>query len=119
MKIRIQGDRVRLRLSQTEVDLVGNGEVVSEKTHFGATSLTYALQMSDKISSLTATFNNTQIQVLVPAAKAREWAGSDLVGLESKEHSIPHILIEKDFQCLTDRSSEDESDLFPNPNLTC
>ncbi|MEZ4932033.1 MAG: hypothetical protein R2788_07940 [Saprospiraceae bacterium] len=53
---------------------------------------------------------------------ATDWSRSDEVGLEDDmplgDGNALHILVEKDFKCLTERS-EDESDLFPNPNENC
>ncbi|MCF8244294.1 MAG: hypothetical protein K9J37_05770 [Saprospiraceae bacterium] len=127
MKIRIQGNSIRLRLSQPEVAAFIETGSVSESTHFGGqpgAMLTYALERSDQ-PELTATFSGNKICVLVPAELGVIWANSE------QEVSIEHvvippsgvgglrILVEKDFKCLTDRPGVDESDNFPNPSHSC
>ncbi|MCB0734718.1 MAG: hypothetical protein H6608_06495 [Flavobacteriales bacterium] len=118
MKIRILGDRVRLRLSQTEVERIGQGGSVSENTNFPNRIFSYRLVTHSGDPDIRAEYAHDAITISVNGKLATQWAQSDQVGLESASGSKLHILIEKDFQCLTDRS-EDESDLFPNPNETC
>lgn len=119
MKIRIKGDTIRLRLSQTEVSDIGVYNDVVETTHFGESELMYRLTSQAQANSITASFENNEITVVLPQQVAQNWANSDTVGVESAKDAIPYILIEKDFQCLTVRQGEDESDLFQNPNTTC
>ena len=124
MKIRILGNSIRLRLTQSEVKNLAEKGKVEEQTQFGQAPdsvLIYSLEKkeADKIST---SFSNNHIQVFLPKKMADEWALSDAVGLE---HHMPtgngksfYILVEKDFKCLTDRD-EDESDHFPNPAENC
>lgn len=122
MKIRIKGNSVRLRLTQTEVDqLLENGEV-QEQTSFPNATLDYRIQLSDS-NIITISFTDSKITILIPEDQGVAWCKSDEVGLENwipvgKEEDL-RILIEKDFACLTVRPHEDESDMFPNPNTTC
>lgn len=94
---------------------------------FGATptvALSYRLERSD-LPEMTASFSNNCICVYVPEDQASTWAGSEqevgmehLVRFDGNGNSL-RILIEKDFKCLAERPGEDESDNFPNPNLSC
>ncbi len=127
MKIRIQGNSIRLRLSQPEVATFIETGSVSESIHFGGQPgaiLTYALERSD-LPELTATFSGNRVCVMVPAELGATWANSEQeVGMEhvinpSSEVGSLKILVEKDFKCLTDRPGVDESDNFPNPNHSC
>lgn len=118
MKIRIKGDTVRLRLSQGEVDAIGKFQTVSEHTNFADNVFTYSLVVSQEIQQISASFNHNKMEVLIPQSMASLWSSTDQVGIESVKDSIPSVLIEKDFQCLTERG-EDESDLFTNPNTVC
>ncbi len=47
------------------------------------------------------------------------WATTNQVSIRGEQQledgSTLGILVEKDFQCLTEREDEDESDMFPNP----
>ena len=123
MKIRMQGNSIRLRLSQGEVRRLGETGRVEESVRFGpdsANTLTYAVE-SGSVPALHATFSQGLITVHVPSDKIREWISTDLVGMEDTmavREGLPlRILIEKDFKCLSERG-EDESDNFPNPNQT-
>ena len=121
MKLRIFGNSIRLRLSQTEVERLHTTGKVEECVSFGKSALTYTLESSG-ISEITASFENNRLVVSVPAGAARQWAASDEISLKAEKPLNPgeslKILIEKDFKCLTPRD-EDESDNFPNPNKSC
>lgn len=119
MKIRIQGDRVRLRLSQGEVQQIGELTPVVQQTHFGDSTLTYSIYPSDNQRDTSASFSNNEIRIDIPSQVAKQWADTDQVGFETEPGKIPFVLVEKDFKCLAIREGEDESDLFHNPNTTC
>ena len=63
--------------------------------------------------SVTATFDNRNIRVIVPVSVAKEWIESDQTGIEASTATL-RLLIEKDFQCLH-REPEPGEDSFPNP----
>lgn len=119
MKIRILNNSLRLRLSTTEVATLAKDHEVDASIHFSPTSyLTYAIKASDE-PTISAQYESHQITVFIPKATISDWANSDLISLsaemeiDEKEHL--HILVEKDFKCLSTDRKEDESDLFPNP----
>jgi len=124
MKIRILGNSVRLRLSQTEVERILETGRVTQTVKFGVETsqqLHYTLEKAD-ISSMQAVFNTNEICVQIPLVMADNWALSNEVSLESHmsiegEEQL-RILVEKDFKCIDARHGEDESDLFPNPSET-
>ncbi|HUP55871.1 MAG TPA: hypothetical protein VM598_00350 [Bdellovibrionota bacterium] len=122
MKLRIRGNSLRLRLSRSEVAQVGRGQAVRESTAFSPVSrLEYVLETTEG-TELGARFEGGLVRIGVPGSMAREWAASSAVSLKSEQpiggSENLRILIEKDFTCLKPREheSEDESDLFPNPN---
>ena len=122
MKIRIQGNSVRLRLSQPEVAALSSAGTVEDSVRFGADAdsvLRYALSKSEA-EHIDAHFRQNRIEIRVPARWADEWAGSGQVGLEAAVAVGPsgslRILVEKDFQCPTPRPGEDDRDLFPHPD---
>lgn len=118
MKLRIKGNSIRLRLTQSEVAALGKTGQVSESLDFGSGGqLAYVLVASETANKLSATFANGCLQVSVPTSEARDWIDSETIGLEEKD-TLPAILIEKDFACMTERPGEDESDMFPNPGTT-
>jgi len=128
MKIRIKGNSLRLRLTQSEVQQLHQEGFVEEKIMFGidpTEHLRYKIAKSKNIV-INVSYKPNEITVTVPENMLATWASTNLVGLE---HQIKlegeerlSILIEKDFKCLQERPGEDESDMFPNPdegNLTC
>jgi hypothetical protein len=136
MKLRIKGNSLRLRLTQSEVARIGRGEQVSETVDFGAGArLTYSLESDANAAQITARFVDNCITIVLPATQAREWTNTELVGLRA-EHTLATesttatmagdesaqkltLLIEKDFICIDGDSSEDQADAYPNPNLKC
>ncbi|MBI1224406.1 MAG: hypothetical protein GC192_04135 [Bacteroidetes bacterium] len=127
MKIRIQGNSIRLRLSQSEVTKFHETGSVSDSISFGGilgAKLSYSLERTD-MPDMSATFDNNQISVFVPTELGVRWATSvEEVGMEHLQRVAAidealRILVEKDFKCLAERPDADESDNFPNPNLSC
>ncbi|MEP2023791.1 MAG: hypothetical protein ABJH98_03835 [Reichenbachiella sp.] len=114
MKIRINGNFVRLRLSQSEVDNFSENNRVGDAINFGSHSLTYQLLSSNQ-KEVSVDFDGSHITVQVPIDLSKQWTETDLVGFENADQTNVRILVEKDFQCLHKRPGEDESDNFPNP----
>ena len=116
MKLRIKGNTIRIRLSETEVSMLAEGNSVLEETHFPSSKLTYKIQPSN---AEAVDFINDMVLVNLTQVEINNWANTDAVTI-SKEVSLRNddilsILVEKDFKCLTVRP-EDESELYPNPN---
>ncbi|MCB0520481.1 MAG: hypothetical protein H6577_04965 [Lewinellaceae bacterium] len=125
MKLRIQGNSIRLRLSQGEVQAFGETGKVEDSIAFGTSPgqrITYVLELGS-IEKPTADFTGNQIKVSLPNKMGLAWATTDEVGIDFdmaiEDGHVLRILVEKDFKCLTDRAGEDESDNFPNPHLQC
>lgn len=120
MKIRIKGNSVRLRLSRSEVDYFGQNGYIEEKTEFGGSDLTYALQSND-IEHVLADFKNNTITMYVPDSFRAEWTTTERIGIEGTADigngKSLHLLLEKDFKCL-DQAAEDQSDNYDNPLIT-
>jgi len=119
MKLRIQGDSVRFRLTQSEVDqLLELGQIDSEINFPDGNKLSYALKSSGEFH---CSFDNDQVALSVPADAVNAWAKSDQVGISHRlkvpDDKILLILVEKDFKCLT-RSADEEGDMFPNPKTS-
>ena len=124
MKLRIHGNTLRLRLTQSEVGLVSEGRQVEESTLFpGGAELKYVLRLSQSETKVVKTTKGevSSIDVVVESDKAMEWAKSDEVGLYGEEPltlGSLELLIEKDFACLNPREGAEDLDSFPNPALT-
>jgi hypothetical protein len=119
MKLRIKGNSLRLRLSQSEVQQFGNEQRVADHISFGpGRQLYYVLEQDTTADALRAVFDGTSIRILVPTSIARHWVETEEVGFETQlntgETEPLHILVEKDFQCLH-RRGEEEADNYPHP----
>ncbi len=122
MKIRINGNSIRYRLSKPEVDKMCLSGKISNEINFGDNQLKYSLVAQENIDQLTAQYLKGEIIIFIPSNYLTDWTTNDTVGFENtielENQEILKILIEKDFKCL-DNSSEDQSDNFENPNQTC
>jgi hypothetical protein len=123
MKLRIRGDSIRLRLTQTETRMIAEGIAVKETTSFpGGKHLTYMLSAEGRAKEIGASFGDHQLVVTLPFERAQAWALGNDVSLRAaiplQRGGVLSILVEKDFACLKGRETmeEDESDMFPNPN---
>jgi len=119
MKIRILGNRIRLRLTQAEVASIGSHEEVKETTQIGDNIFGYSLSVHASDKDVDCRYADGEIRVSISKVVAKHWAESNEVGIETDNDQTPFIVIEKDFKCLTVRDGEDESDMFANPNTVC
>ena len=123
MKLRIWGNTLRLRLSRSEVNLVGQGKEVEESTSFpGGGKLDYVLRPSPSKTNVVKTNvgDKSCINVIVDQNRAKEWAKSEEVGLFGAEPLVLgslELLIEKDFACLNPREGSEDYDSYPNPAI--
>ena len=114
MKLRLHAGTLRLRLSRTEIATLEEQGRVEDTVVFSPNqSLRYSIE-SGKSDQVTATFDHTQIRVVLPAEVAKQWTASDETGVEGSTGTL-RLLIEKDFQCLH-RPPEPGEDPFPNPD---
>jgi hypothetical protein len=119
MKLRIHGNSLRLRLSQSDVAQFSKTGFVEESIQFApGASFAYALESLSSLKTPQALYGNGFLRIQVPGADATDWVRSDRVGisgdqlLESGKHLS--ILIEKDFQCLHGDDARDPN-AYPNP----
>ena len=120
MKLRIRDNSVRLRLTQTETDMLNTQGVVTARTRFpGGRSLEYAVVSSPASVTPAAHFSENRLTVLLPETVVLAWATTEQVSMRGEQRledgDTVSILVEKDFQCLAPREGEDESDMFAHP----
>lgn len=122
MKLRINNNSIRLRLTQPEVAMIGNGMAVEESLFLHKPpneNFRYRLEPCDQSATIVATYAAHQLLVKVPKSEAASWATTEQVSLRHVQNegteNASMILIEKDFQCLHKRPDEDETHNFPNP----
>jgi len=123
MKLRIQKNSIRFRLTQSEVATLaaeGTLEESVQLTPAVSDLFTYVLEKSSRCREVRAWRSDCKIGVTLPDDLVRAWANTDQVGIEQtqavREGVALRIAVEKDFRCLHPGTHEDESDNFPNPN---
>ena len=118
MKLRTQGDSVRLRLTRAEVQQLAEAGGVEAETHVApGSSLVVRLRAADR-ADLGAALDGAALTVLVPSDWVEGWPDDERVGFEGTQDAGDGrrlaLLVEKDFDCLHKRP--DETDLFPHPD---
>lgn len=121
MKLRINGDSLRLRVSRSELARFISGERVEETIRFTASPdarLTYALEPARQSAPVSIGYEPQCVSVSVSEEQAQTWAREDEVGiyasLSTGDGRSLKVIIEKDFACL-DRGDEENTDTFANP----
>jgi hypothetical protein len=115
MKLRIQENVLRFRLTQNEVaQLRDQGSVESSSKIAPGPPLVYRLEGSFHARWVRANFDGHLIRVMVPADMVIAWAESDQVSIEAPSQAGGQLLIEKDFQCLH-KSADRGPGAYPNP----
>ena len=122
MKLRIRGNTVRIRISQSDMtQIVDHGVVVDSIDFALGERLEYRVEVVPS-GAVRASYQGNSISVALPQESVENWSHSAEVSIESKQllnNGVNlTILVEKDFTCLTSRDGEDDADLFPNPNKT-
>jgi hypothetical protein len=105
VKLRLEENSLRLRLSEAEVQhfaATGRVAVVVSLGPTGHESLTYALERAES-EEFRVTSGAGALTVKVPATLARHWTSTDQNGLQATlmvvENQPLHILVEKDLGC--------------------
>ena len=121
MKIRIQGNSIRYRLTRTEVRELQEKGIVQEQTSFIGKNFAYRVLEKEGITALEADFQNDTISLFFPKVENAKWADLERVGFANDmildNGQTLRLLLEKDFVCLDERV-EDQSDNYPNPAAT-
>ncbi len=122
MKLRINGNSLRIRLTRSEVGKLAVTGCLEEQTLFAGNKFVYALQSVENVNELSATLGTNKITMFVPGKLIKDWPENNVVGFNSKmpvaENDMLYLLLEKDFVCL-DETTEDQSDNYGNPNKAC
>jgi hypothetical protein len=121
VKLRIQSNSLRLRISKSELARFVETGHLQETVYFGpeqGAELTYILARDGNRPGLDVEASGGRVKVVVSAEVARTWADSEQVGINDDvdlgARGKLSILVEKDFACI-ERSAEENTDTFPNP----
>jgi hypothetical protein len=126
MKLRVRHNSIRLRLSQSDITTLKTSGKCWEAIHFpGGSRLEYVLRASSGRET-GVIFTTGVVSISVPEAELAIWHSTDQIGIQAAIEVRPgkmlDVLIEKDFKCLDERVTEDQSDMFENPlaaRLSC
>ena len=108
MKLRIEDDTLRLRLSEREVREFALKGRVAAVVHFGPgpqQHMTYALERAPAASAaaVQVRFDTSGLTVLVPSAVATAWTSTEQNGFSENlplaEARHLRVLVEKDLDC--------------------
>lgn len=121
MKLRLNSNAIRLRLSQTEVAKLALEGLLEEQIKFSKDIvLCYRLIVKEEICKPATSYAENTITVFIPKNFAYEWPNNNVTGTSAihttEDGTEIFILIEKDFKCL-DNTEEDQTDNFANPKL--
>jgi len=102
MKLHLETNLIRLRLSREEIMQLIKENILEETFTFGADqALRYCLQISYNITALQASFRMGEVLIKVPHEMSTHWALSKVASIEATQETDGHaplqILIEKDF----------------------
>jgi hypothetical protein len=113
MKLRIKDNSIRLRLTRSEVSqLASHGQVQSHTELREGHHFNYRLAMAPAFG---VDFSGNTLTVLVATEQAKLWCQDDAqIGIEHTKGAL-HLLIEKDFTCLSVRPEEQNGDYYPHP----
>jgi hypothetical protein len=122
MKLRIKGNSLRFRVTQSELAKLVELGRVEETIYFGPElhcRLTYAVEHQPSLAHTTLRYLAPEVTIVLCTEDVKAWDESSQVGIYSTVdigvRGSLDILVEKDYACL-DLSDADNIDTFPNPN---
>ena len=118
MKLRIQDDSLRLRLSRGDLRTLDETGAVEATMHVAPGAVLRYIFRAAEVSHLGAEVEGATVTVSVPREWVDGWEEDAHVGFEGTQDAgdgrTLRLLVEKDFDCLHKRP--DETDLFPHPD---
>ncbi len=125
MKLRINGDSIRLRLTVSEVEQFGKTGSVTDSIDFGGGEdrvLSYSLNRSTDVNTVRTDIGDGKISVSVPNDIAVAWATTGEVGFSGSQDlgngKAVRILVEKDFVRRKDGPGGSRTDGYPHPDVS-
>lgn len=96
--------------------------VVTSSTGFpGGRQFNYSLESSPASVNPAAFYSDNQITVRLPETLVLAWVTTEQVSIAGDQvlddGQTLSVLVEKDFACLAPRPGEDESDMYPHPEV--
>jgi len=114
MKLRIQNNSVRLRLTQKEVAALRDQGIVECAIQFlEGRRLGYSVASPPDATGVSVAWKDDSICVTLPRETVNKWAGSPEITIEGFESGV-QVLVEKDFKGLH-QPAERDPDSYPHP----
>jgi len=119
--LRIKGNSLRLRITQTELAKLVESGSIEDTIHFASAPdarLTYVLQVAAGGPDIGVEYLPQRVAVVLSTEAAAHWATTEAVGIYGSSSTSAGPLdlrVEKDFACLDGDEPIDE-DAFPNPH---
>ena len=121
MKIRIENNNIRVRLTKREVESFDSAYKIDGLTVFGpalSQRLHYTLIKDTDIDKIQSSFESQVISIRIPARLVTKWMTTELITLEERiavtnDHTL-HLIIEKDLKRRSSKYPEDP-DAYPHP----
>ena len=83
MKLRMEKEKITIRLSPAEIELLSTSKSIEEKLTISENNhFTFSLTISESLKTLTAEFKHAALLVQVPAQKMNKWINSKQVGMK-------------------------------------
>jgi hypothetical protein len=83
MKLRLDKDRVRLRLTSDEKKVLKANKSITEQFHISAENqFTYSIQVVDYPDTCVVTFESNSLEIKIPNVMADKWMDSNQVGIK-------------------------------------
>ena len=115
MKLRLQSNSIRLRLTRPEVERLDATGMVEEALTFpNGETFSYRLQSRVQVAAPEAVCRNQSLTVYLSREDTEGWTRTEEVGIYGQCGALS-IAIEKDFRCLTARPGEQEAGAYPHP----
>ena len=114
MKLRISGNSLRLRLTESDLDVMRRDGRIECWSGFGpGRRFVYALETSGEIESLVAEFEQDALTVTIPRQWVDEWQHDEeyfeaMQPIDGDQHL--HLLVEKDLACAHINGDKNVSD---------
>ncbi len=120
MKLRTDGQSLRLRIGRSEIQqLQKNGRISTKLPLPGEQALSYSLDASEELTEAQITFDGGRIGIHLPKGETQKWMDDDnLEGLYYSLHlpkgRVLSLAIEKDYPC--QHKAADNKDTFNRPS---
>ena len=101
MKLRLEKDTVRLRLSPKEMELLKADKIVAEKISISIESyFCYSIQIDNHLNTCFIDFKNNSLKIHVPTTLADKWMNTNQIGIKeticSENGRTTNLIIEED-----------------------